>query len=165
MEVLEQEDVFFEVAGGLAGPDGSRCQMAAQDSVAAPRGRLKLRILGPRQGELILYHRADAAGPKTSTYRIAPTSEPEALREILTRVLPVRGVVRKRRWLYHVGQTRIHLDQVAGLGDFVELEVVLRADQTAEAGAAIARSLMQKLGIAESQLVKQAYVDLLAPGP
>jgi predicted adenylyl cyclase CyaB len=129
-----------------------------------PNGRLKLRILGPAHGELILYERTDVAGPKTSTYHIAPTSEPEVLREILARVLPVRGVVRKRRWLYRVGQTRIHLDQVAELGEFVELEVVLRADQTAEAGAAIARDLMKRLDIAEAQLVEQAYVDLLAPG-
>jgi len=141
-EILDQEDIFF----------------------AAPEGRLKLRILGPARGELILYHRADLAGPKTSHYRIAPTSEPEALREILTRVLPTRAVVRKRRWLYHVGQTRIHLDQVDGLGAFVELEVVLRADQSAEAGGAVARDLMQRLDIAEAQLVEQAYVDLLAPG-
>ena len=142
-EILDQEDIFF----------------------AVPSGRLKLRILGPGHGELILYHRADVAGPKTSNYRIAPTSEPEVLREILTRVLPTRAVVRKRRWLYHVGQTRIHLDQVAGLGTFVELEVVLRPDQTAEAGVAIARDLMQRLDIAEVQLVQQAYVDLLASGP
>jgi adenylate cyclase class IV len=53
---------------------------------------------------------------------------------------------------------------VVGLGEFVELEVVLRADQTAAAGAAIARDLMERLDIAESQLVEQAYVDLLAPG-
>jgi predicted adenylyl cyclase CyaB len=153
-EILDQEDIFFAVPDGFAAPDG----------FAVSDGRLKLRILGPRHGELILYHRADVAGPKRSDYRIAPTSEPEILREILARVLPTRAVVRKRRWLYHVGQTRIHLDQVAGLGEFVELEVVLRADQTAEAGAAIARDLMGRLGIAESQLVEQAYVDLLAPG-
>ena len=94
-EILDQEDVFFTV----------------------PAGRLKLRILGPERGELILYHRADVAGPKSSNYRIAPTSDPEALREILTQVLPTLAVVRKRRWLYHVGQTRVHLDQVARSGN------------------------------------------------
>ncbi|HEX4145288.1 MAG TPA: class IV adenylate cyclase [Pirellulales bacterium] len=140
-EVLDQEDVFF----------------------AAPGGRLKLRIFGPGRGELIFYQRGDTAGPKTSTYRIAPTSEPEALRDILARVLPVRGIVRKRRWLYQVGQTRIHLDRVEGLGEFVELEVVLRAGQTTEAAVAIARDLLKRLDIADTQLVEQAYVDLLPP--
>jgi predicted adenylyl cyclase CyaB len=155
VEILDQEDVFFNVSDGVADPGGA----------AMPGGRLKLRILGPGRGELILYHRTDVAGPKTSNYRIAPTSDPAALRGILTEVLGVRAVVRKRRWLYHVGQTRVHLDQVAGLGEFVELEVVLRAGQSAEEGTAIARGLMQKLDIAESQLVGQAYVDLLVAEP
>jgi predicted adenylyl cyclase CyaB len=149
VEILDQEDIFFSVPAGSAATDD----------------RLKLRILGPGQGELILYQRADIAGPKASSYCLAPTSEPAVLREILTRILPTRAVVRKRRCLYHLGQTRIHLDQVEGLGEFVELEVVLSAGQTAEAGVAIAWELMQRLDIAESQLVKQAYVDLLAPQP
>ena len=147
-EILDQEDVFF----------------AVPDSFAVPDGRLKLRVLGPNDGELILYHRADGAGPKVSHYRIAPTSEPAVLREILTRILPTLAVVRKRRWFYRVGQTRVHLDQVAGLGEFVELEVVLSASQPAEEGMAIAWALMTRLDIAEPQWVDRAYVDLLARG-
>jgi predicted adenylyl cyclase CyaB len=142
-EILDQEDIFFTVSDG----------------------RLKLRIFSPAHGELILYHRADTAGPKTSHYRIAPTSEPEVLRTILSHVLPTLAVVRKRRWLYRVGQTRIHLDQVAGLGEFVELEVVLRAGQSPEEGGAIARDLMARLAISEAQWVEQAYVDLIARQP
>ena len=138
-EVLDQEDVFFAVA----------------------TGRLKLRIGERRCGELIHYDRPDAAGPKVSHYLIAPTSAPDALKTILSRVLPVVGTVRKRRLVYHVGQTRIHLDQVEGLGDFVELEVVLRPDQTEEEGVSIAEDLMSRLEIPAEQLVRKAYIDLL----
>src|SRR5437764_2771635 len=81
-EILDQEDLFFRTPGG----------------------RLKLRTLGEHHGELIFYHREDAAGPKVSNYTIAPTSDPTALKSILTSVLGVLGVVRKRRWLYLVGQ-------------------------------------------------------------
>ena len=42
---------------------------------------------------------------------------------VLTQALGVLGMVRKERLLYLVGQTRVHLDSVEGLGDFVELEV------------------------------------------
>ena len=139
VEVLDQEDIFF----------------------SAPEGRLKLRILGEHAAELIHYHRPDTAEPKASRYLIAPTSSPAALKEILTRVLPATGVVRKRRQLYLVGQTRIHLDRVEGLGDFVELEVVLRPDQDEAEGVAIAQDLMSRLGIAPEQLIKEAYIDLL----
>ena len=142
-EILGQEDVFF----------------------GAPTGRLKLRILGDRHGELILYHRENAPGPGPSRYHIAPTSDPEALRAILTSVLDVLGVVRKRRRLYRIGQVRVHLDDVEGLGQFVELEVVLRADQSEAEGSRIARHLMDRLGIDEDQLVEGAYIDLRAGGP
>src|SRR6516165_6981401 len=79
-ELLHQEDIFFAASGG----------------------RLKLRILGGQRAELIYYQRLDATGPKSSHYLIAPTSDPEALKVILTSVLQVVGIVRKRRWLYLV---------------------------------------------------------------
>jgi adenylate cyclase class IV len=63
-----------------------------------------------------------------------------------------------------VGQTRVHLDEVEGLGDFVELEVVLRPDQAEEEGIVMAEGLMARLGIAEGQLVDVAYIDLMGGG-
>ena len=41
----------------------------------------------------------------------------------LGQTIGIKGVVRKRRMLYMIGQTRVHVDQVEGLGDFMELEV------------------------------------------
>jgi predicted adenylyl cyclase CyaB len=70
-------------------------------------------------------------------------------------------VVRKKRWLYRVGQTRIHLDEVEGLGTFLELEVMLRPDESEGDGRATAATLMARLGIRESDLVPGAYMDLL----
>jgi len=138
-ETIEQEDIFF------------RCDGA----------RLKLRILGPKQGELIRYQRPDIAGIRCSQYAIARTTEPEALREILGQTLGVLGVVRKTRTLYHVGQTRVHLDRVEGLGNFLELEVVLRPEQTEAEGMTIAQALLEDFRIVENQLVAVAYIDLL----
>jgi len=126
-----------------------------------PRGRLKLRTLSPTRGELIYYERQDALGPKRSNYLLYPTSDPNSLKTALSASLGVRGVVRKRRSLYNVNQTRIHLDEVEGLGSFVELEVVLSPGQSEEKGARIAAELMAQLGIEESDLVKVAYIDLL----
>ena len=64
-----------------------------------------------------------------SDYSIARTSNPDELNVTLGQALGVRGEVKKARWLYLVGQTRVHCDQVEGLGDFAELEVVLNDDQ------------------------------------
>jgi adenylate cyclase class IV len=63
--------------------------------------------------------------------------------------------------LFLVGRTRIHLDRVEGLGDFLELEVVLEEGEQVQIGEAIARDLMQKLQILPDQLIEGAYIDLL----
>ncbi len=142
-QVIEQDDSFFVCA----------------------RGRLKLRDFGDGTGELIHYQRADTAGPKLSDYVRVPTREPAALREALARAQGVLGRVRKTRWLLQAGQTRIHLDRVQGLGDFLELEVVLRDGQSEVDGVAMADALLQALGVSPSQRLAGAYLDLLTAAP
>jgi len=132
---------------------------------AVPRGRLKLRELQTGRGELIAYLRTDQAGPKASSYAVLPLDDPETARAVLDLALGRRGTVRKTRTLFLAGRTRVHLDEVEGLGSFVELEVVLRAGEDQAAGEAEARELMARLGIEPADLVREAYVDLLAAGP
>jgi adenylate cyclase class IV len=71
-----------------------------------------------------------------------------------------RGVVRKTLSLL-VGQTRVHLDDVEGLGQFMELEVVMQEGQSDAEGQAIAEDLMARLGVEGSDLIEGAYMDLL----
>jgi predicted adenylyl cyclase CyaB len=139
VEVIAQEDTFFAVS----------------------QGRLKLRIRNADAAQLIYYERPDQGGPKRSDYQIFETEDPDRLKLTLSRALGIRGIVRKTRYLYLVGQTRVHVDDVEGLGQFMELEVVLRPDQPDADGQAIARDLMSKLGVAESDLLEGAYMDLL----
>ena len=123
-------------------------------------GRLKLRMFSPEHGELIYYRRPDQRGPKESFYLRAPTTAPECLREALSLACGMAGQVRKRRTLFLVGRTRVHLDRVDMLGDFLELEVVLNDDEPADVGHREARQLMDRLGIDASRLIEGAYVDL-----
>jgi len=139
LQVIPQEDTFFNV----------------------PQGRLKLRQLAPHLGQLVFYERTDTSGPKRSNYQISETGDPDSLKTALSLALGVRGVVRKKRTLYLVGQTRVHLDEVEGLGQFMELEVVLRPEQTDAEGQAIAKDLMTRLGVLEDDLLEGAYMDLL----
>ena len=124
-------------------------------------GRLKLRTLSETSGELIFYQRPDQTGPKESFYVISPTASPDTLREALTRAYGQCGRVRKHRTLFMAGRTRIHLDKIDGLGDFLELEVVLSEGETTESGARVAHELLARLGISPQQLIEGAYVDLL----
>ena len=132
---------------------------------ACAAGRLKLRAFPHGPGELIFYQRPDQEGPKTSFYLRTATPDPDGLRQTLTLAYGQAGRVRKRRLLLLAGRTRIHLDRVAGLGDFLELEVVLEEDESVATGEAIARDLLSRLGIGPDQLVATAYVDLLAALP
>ena len=158
---IDSVEALLPLARALS--DGDPPQLIHQDDsfFDAPHGRLKLRVFGDGSGELIHYHRSDEDGPKRSDYVLAPAPEPESLRAALTRAMGLLGRVRKDRILLLVGPTRIHLDRVEGLGDFLELEVMLQGDQTEAEGTAIAHDLMARLQIAPSQLVSGAYLDLL----
>lgn len=139
----------------------------AQDDTffACPNGRLKLRDFGDGRGELIFYQRPDQTGPKTSFYSITTTAEPDRLREVLTLAHGQTGRVVKRRTLWLVGRTRVHLDRVDGLGTFMELEVVLSDDESADAGEREAQALMAALDIPVAALIDGAYADLLRARP
>jgi predicted adenylyl cyclase CyaB len=129
---------------------------------ACRSGRLKLRAFSNSAGELIFYQRSNESGPKESFYVRTPTTAPDSLRETLTLAYGTVGRVRKHRTLFLAGRTRIHLDVVENLGHFLELEVALRDDEPLESGVREAERLMQQLGVAPSQLIDRAYVDLLS---
>lgn len=124
-------------------------------------GRLKLRETEDGHAELIFYIRPDAAAARQSDYEITPVAEPESLRGVLSRALGVTQTVLKTRVLFLVGQTRVHLDSVDGLGDFIELEVVMTSGQDVAEGRAIALALMGRLGIRSDDLCSTAYADML----
>lgn len=124
-------------------------------------GRMKLRAFPDGSGELIFYKRANAEGPRTSFYEIAPTHNADLLRGTLSLAYGQVGRVFKKRILYWVGRTRVHIDQIDHLGAFVELEVVLDDGEVEVAGIQVAHELMRALGIPTSALIDRAYVDLL----
>ncbi len=137
--LLEQDDCFF----------------------ACGHGRLKLRDLGGNRGELIFYRRLDQPGPKTSHYSLSEVPDCASMRELLAEAHGLIGRVKKRRMVFMYGRTRIHLDRVEDLGDFLELEVVLREGEPEDAGRAEAAHLMKRLGISTDDLIEGSYVDLL----
>jgi adenylate cyclase class IV len=171
VEVKARLDASIEslLPSARALADGPETLIRQDDTFfACAHGRLKLRDFGDGTGELIHYERADAEGPKLSDYVRAPTIDPTALRDALTRAhgaASILGRVRKTRWLLLAGATRIHLDRVDGLGDFLELEVVLRHTQSEAEGQAVAGQLLQRLGVAPQQRVRGAYLDLLMARP
>ncbi len=156
----DREAVLAAVANRSDGPP----ETIVQHDFFFPcsEGRLKLRMFERGRGELIRYEREDVAGARSSSYQIARTPDPEVLLDILTQALGRLGEVKKTRILYLIGQTRVHIDRVEGLGDFLELEVVLRPEQSEDEGKQIAEELLTELGIEKNRVIAEAYIDLLA---
>ena len=100
-EIIHQDDTFFRV----------------------PNGRLKLREFADGSAELIHYHRPDHGEAKASDYVRVAVPDASALREALARACGLLGRVRKERLLLWVNegglQTRVHIDRVENLGDFM----------------------------------------------
>ncbi len=139
LSVFDQMDVFF----------GTRF------------GMLKLRIQTDTKAHLIAYQRETCDGPKLSSYEIAEVEDAETMERVLRQSLGCTGRVEKTRRLWIIGQTRIHFDEVKGLGNFIELEVVLDERQSQEDGHTIARQMMRQLDIKELDLISESYVDLI----
>ena len=137
--VLRQRDTYFAVA----------------------HGRLKLREEDPGGATLIAYARPDAASERVSDYRLVPVAEPEPLREALGAASGVSAVVVKRRRLLMWETVRIHLDEVRGLGSFLELEAVAEpgSDLTRERGQVA--ELRRLLEIPDDALREGSYADAL----
>jgi adenylate cyclase class IV len=127
----------------------------------AVQGRLKLREATGGMAELISYRRADRDGPKVSHYRIVTVVDPIALSDALSETLGVRVVVEKARRLLMWRGVRIHLDAVAGLGSFVELEAMSDAPGGLVAEEAKIEELRSALRITDDLLVARGYADLL----
>jgi homotetrameric cytidine deaminase len=161
-----------------ADPDGTaaRClALGAEDHgvlsqrdtyFAGAHGRLKLRDQGEDGSELIAYRRADATEPEQSEYVLAPAGAPEPLRDALDAALGTVVMVAKRRRLFVWEDVRIHLDEVEGLGTFLELEAPVGSSDgdLAAAEEKVAR-LRAELAIDDEALVAAGYADLLMDGP
>lgn len=150
----------------VAGDDALDIERQEDRYFRVPEGRLKLRTVTTRDGasraELIAYRRPDEALSRWSAYRITPlpAGQAESMADTLEQVLPVLVVVRKRREIALHGATRIHLDEVDGLGAFVELETVV-TDQSAAAAAAEHRTVVEMLGLDRWPSCAGSYSDLL----
>ena len=124
-------------------------------------GRLKLRETEGSGAELIAYERADDPAFRGSDYYVIPVSHPAEMKAALAKKLGVRGEVRKRRELFLWHNVRIHLDDVAGLGTFIEFEAVLSpaGDDEAISLERLAK-LKAALAIRDEDRIAVSYSDL-----
>lgn len=125
-----------------------------------PSGRLKKRECSGEPVEYIFYDRDNRTQPKLSHYTIY--SEAQAVERFGTAPLPLWIVVKKTRELYMLGTTRIHLDSVEGLGNFIEFESLVSPSNTVAKCQRTQADLRTKLGPVLGEAISCSYSDLLA---
>lgn len=122
-------------------------------------GRLKLRKYGDI-AELIFYKRPDGREPEWSNYLISEVKSPIVIKEILESIHGVKTVVKKRRRLFLLENTRIHIDEVDNLGIFLEFEVVTNENTNPDDSRKTIDMLISEFGIEENDLIEASYCDL-----
>lgn len=141
--------------------DSGRVEITQSDTFFdCPQGTLKLRTRDEQEGRLMVHTPAPASEPGLSTYASTPTAEAATLRETLSLAYGVLGRVRIDRMLYVHDDTRIHLDRIEEVGDFIELEITLNDGESADIALRRAHGLMRRLGVGDSRLVDGTYLDI-----
>jgi len=126
-----------------------------------PTGRLKLRE-GLIENALIFYRRPDTEAPKISDVKLFSSSELSGIKPLLTAALGVKVTVVKQREIYFVDNVKIHLDRVAELGEFVEIEAIDNdGSRTAAELLRQCQAMLERLGIQPADRLTHSYSDML----
>jgi adenylate cyclase, class 2 len=126
-----------------------------------PVGRLKLRE-GHIENHLIYYQRENQDGPKESQVTLFQNDPRSSLKSILQRALGILVSVEKSREVYFLDNVKFHLDSVAELGSFIEIEAI-------DFDGSIGRDALYKqcekymslLEVSREDLISHSYSDLL----
>ena len=137
--VDEQTDTYFNVANG----------------------RLKLRE-GNIENNLIFYERSNQSGPKSSHFQLVKIEDANGLKEVLTKSNGIKVVVKKRREIYYIKNVKFHIDEVPGLGSFVEIEAGnILADLSSDQLKEQCSFYISQFGIKKEHMIEISYSDML----
>ncbi len=122
-ETVHQIDTYFYVTG-----------IEGTSITEACKPRLKLRETDEDdEAWLIYYERPNQNESRYSQYHLSKINDPSTLKTLLTAALGIETIVKKQREIWLFKNTRIHLDAVADLGQYIELETVFQGQTEAEA--------------------------------
>src|ERR1039457_1401452 len=134
--ILNQRDTFFRVANG----------------------KLKLREENG-SAVIIFYRRAESRLLMLSDYEIVPVADPARTLRLLEDALGAIAVVEKVRTLMTRDNLRLHLDRVANLGEFGEIEAVIADGDDPERSPGAVDETLAALGVAPADLIGVSYFE------
>ncbi len=124
-------------------------------------GRLKLRE-GYIENNLIFYNRNNQVGPKSSHFDLVKIEDARGLKEVLERSCGIKMIVRKKREIYYIDNVKFHIDEVPGLGSFIEIEAGnIFANKTEAELLKQCNFYLKEFGTKAEDLVAESYSDML----
>jgi len=124
-------------------------------------GRLKLREV-QTDTFLIFYDRENKKGPKKSKVMMFRAVPDSSLKLILMKALEVLVVVEKQREIYFINNVKVHIDDVKGLGSFIEIEAAdNKGSFTDKELLNQCKSFLNLFEIHYENLISCSYSDLL----
>ena len=139
LETIQQRDVYFQVASG----------------------RMKLRYIEGKMAYLVAYKRDNQQEVRESEYYIYETESPEKLEQALLAVHHILATVEKVREVHLIDNVRVHLDQVEGIGQFIEFEAVLVAGKQADGEKEKLENYIAMFEIERENLIDCSYLDMV----
>jgi len=138
IKTLNQKDIYYKIKGGL----------------------LKLRIENGEQS-IIKYLRDEKGNDRFSNYDFLRFGYGNA-EKFFDSVYKTEAIVQKKRLLFMYDNTRVHLDSVKGLGNFLELEtLVLKGKNDAKKRFTYIKKMLELEDLPE---LKKSYCDLVIGG-
>jgi adenylate cyclase, class 2 len=117
---------------------------------------------GNIENNLIFYERNNLPGPKSSQFNLVKVEDAKGLKEVLTRSMGIKVIVKKKREIYYINNVKFHIDEVPGLGSFVEIEAGnILADFSQEELKVQCDFYMKEFRIKEEDLIDVSYSDML----
>jgi adenylate cyclase class 2 len=124
-------------------------------------GRLKLRE-GNIENNLIFYNRINQVGPKSSHFHLVKIEDAKGLKEALERSCGIKMIVTKRREIYYIDNVKFHIDEVLGLGSFIEIEAGnILANKTEAELLDQCNFYLKEFRTKEEDLIAESYSDML----
>ena len=137
--ILNQRDTFFRAANG------------------------KLKLRAENGGAVLIFYRRSDSGPlMLSDYEIVPVADAARTLQILGQALGTIAVVEKVRTLMMRDNVRLHLDRVARLGEFGEIEAVIAEGDDPERSRGAVDEILAALGVTPADLIDVSYFEMLA---
>lgn len=124
-------------------------------------GRLKIREERGKPSYAIYYTRPDQTEEKYCDYTFYPIDDFNLFTKVFGSALKQELVVEKERKLYLYENARIHFDNVKNLGQFIEIEVVIKTEEQEQNAELLMKKLKHLLDIKKEDSISYGYRELL----